>query len=112
MPFALKARVVYLYKCLNDSDTSYIGKTKRHMVTRAKEHFATKESNKSEILKHICHCNDCKRSDLTIKNFVILKQCKDDYSARISEALLIKQFQPKINKQKLKRGDSYLLRVF
>ena len=109
-PFALKARVVYQYTCLSDSDTYYIGKSKRHLVTRAKEHVNPKESNQSEVKKHIFGCDQCKKSKLSLESFSIKKQCKDDYSARISEALMIKKLRPKINNQKL--TDSYLLRVF
>lgn len=112
VPLALKARIVYKYSCLSDSDTFYIGKSKRHLVTRAKEHINPKESNQSEVKNHIFQCDSCKSGKLSVNNFAVLKQCKDDYAARISEALLIKQFQPKINKQKLSKGQSYLLRVF
>ena len=69
-----------------------------------------KESNQSEVKKHIFGCDECKKSNLSVENFSIKKQCRDDYSARISEALMIKQLQPKINNQKL--TDSYLLGVF
>ena len=116
VPFALKARVVYKFSCLSDSDTSYIGKSKRHLVIRAREHINPKESNQSEIKNHIFDCNTCKThclsGNLSVKNFTILKQCRDDYAARISEALLIKQLEPKLNRQKFTKGQSYLLRVF
>ena len=111
-PHALKARVVYKYECLSDSGTYYIGKTKRHLVTRAKEHTTPKESNISEIKNHIFGCDDCKNGELSENQFQVIKQCKNDYSARIYEALLIKKFRPKINKQKYSKGESYLLRVF
>ena len=100
-PHALKARVVYKFTCLSDSDTYYIGKTKRHLATRAMEHVNQKESNQSE----------CKNGDLSVENFTAVKQCKNDYSAKISEALVIKKLRPKINKQKMTK-DTYLLRVF
>ena len=111
-PFALKARLVYKFTCLRDSDTYYIGKTKRHLVTRVKEHVTPKVSPKSEIKNHIFECNSCKNAQLSTSNFRILKQCKNDYSARISEALLLKKFHPKLNTQKYTKGESYLLKVF
>ena len=89
-PFALKANVVYKFTCLSDSDTYYIGKTKRHMVTRAKEHVTPKESTQSEIKNHILKCNQCKNSNLSVDSFSIKKQCRNDYSAGISEAVLLK----------------------
>ena len=111
-PFILKARVLYKFPCLNDSDTAYIGKTKRHIVTRAKEHVTPKESNKSEVKNHIFECNTCKNSQLSVENFSIMKQCKSDYTCKIAEALFIKKFRPRLNKQKLTKGQAYLLRVF
>ena len=110
-PHALKARVVYKFTCLSDSDTYYIGKTKRHLATRAMEHVNQKESNQSEVKKHIFGCDVCKNGDLSVENFTAVKQCKNDYSAKISEALVIKKLRPKINKQKMTK-DTYLLRVF
>lgn len=112
VPFSLKARVVYKFSCLSDSDTSYIGQTKRHLVTRAKEHITPKESNQSEIKNHIFGCDKCKNGNLNVNNFRVLKQCKDEYATRISEALLLKKFSPKLNIQKYLKGQSYLLRVF
>ena len=112
-PHALKARIVYKYECLSVSGTYYIGKTKRHLVTRAKEHTTPKESNISEIKNHIFGCDNCKNGDLSEDQFQVMKQCRNDYSARIYEALYIKKFRPKINKQKYaSKGESYLLRVF
>ena len=37
-PKLLKANVVYKFDCLCDINISYIGKTKRHLATRIKEH--------------------------------------------------------------------------
>ena len=111
-PHCLKARIVYKFECLSDSDTYYIGKTKRHLVTRASEHTNPKESNSSEIKNHIFRCDCCKNGDLSVDQFKVLKQCKNDYSARIYEALAIKKLRPKINKQKFSKGESYLLRIF
>ena len=107
----MKARVVYKFTCLSDSDTYYIGKTKGHLATRAMEHITPEVSTQSEVQKHIFGCGECKNGDLSVDNFKAVKQCRDDYSTRISEALVIKKFRPKINKQKMTK-DTYLLRVF
>ena len=111
-PLDLMACVVYKYSCLKDSDTSYIGKTKRHIATRAMEHITPKESVKSEVKTHIFGCSTCKNSQLSLENFSILKQCKSDYTSKITEALFIKKFRPQLNKQLFNKGQSYLLRVF
>ena len=60
-PLALKARVVYKFSCLSDSDTYYIGKTKRHLVSRAKEHVNPKETNQPEVKNHILNVNPVKK---------------------------------------------------
>ena len=111
-PHALKANIVYKFECLSVSDTYYIGKTKRHLVTRAIEHTTPKESLKSEVKNHIFGCNECKNGSLSVDQFKVMKQCRNDYSTRIQEAIYIKKFRPKINKQKYSKGESYLLRVF
>ena len=111
-PFPLKACVIYKFPCLSDSDIAYIGKTKRHIATRAKEHITPKESTKSEVKNHIFECNTCKNSTLSVENFSILKQCKNDYTCKITEALFIKKFRPRLNKQMFNKGQSYFLRVF
>ena len=111
-PHGLKARIVYKFECLSDSDTYYIGKSKRHLVTRASEHTNPKESNSSEIKNHIFECEGCKNGNLSVDQFKVIKQCKNDYSAKIYEALSIKKYRPKINKQKFSKGESYLLRIF
>jgi hypothetical protein len=113
-PFALKACVVYKFQCLNDADNTYIGESKRHIVTRANDHLNPK-GKITEIKSHIFACDTCKTSrksgQLTVENFSILKQCKNEYKTRIAEALLIKKLRPRLNKQQLK-GTSYFLRLF
>ena len=83
-PFALKARVVYKFQCLNDSDTTYIGKTERHIVTRAKEHLTPKGSNQSAVTSHIFGCEACKKGHLSVANFSMVKQCRNDYRCKIN----------------------------
>ena len=39
-PLALQANVVYLLGSSSDKNQTYIGKTKRHLATRAREHFS------------------------------------------------------------------------
>ena len=111
-PFALKARVVYKFKCLSDSDNTYIGKTERHITTRAKEHLYHKGSNPSAVTTHIAGCEACKTGQLSVVNFSIVKQCRNDYRCKITESLIIKNENPALNKQRHNKGQSYLLRVF
>ena len=39
-PLALQAYVVYLFEGSCDNNQTYFGKTKRHLVTRVREHFS------------------------------------------------------------------------
>ena len=112
VPSAMKANVVYKFSCLCDTGSYYIGQTKRHLAIRAKDHLTPKANSNSEIQKHIFNCNVCKVASLSADHFSILKQCRDEYGTRISEALLIQKLAPKLNKQQFRKGESYLLRVF
>ena len=112
VPPAMKANVVYKFSCLCDTGLYYIGQTKRHLVVRAGNHLTPKQSSNSEVQKHIFDCSTCKKANLSVNNFSILKQCSNEYTTRITEALLIKKLAPKLNKQKFSKGESYLLRVF
>ena len=59
-PFAYTSNVVYKFSCLRDSDRSYIGQTKRHLVTRVGEHVELRKVDpKSEIKTHIYNCAAC-----------------------------------------------------
>ena len=65
-PLALQANVVYPFEGSCDKNQTYIGKTKRHLATRVREHF----SGYSAIFQHISSCSTCNHS--TIENFHIL----------------------------------------
>ena len=67
----------------------------------------------SEIKTHIFdNCPICSKRFLSVDNFKILKKCKTRYETIIHEALSIKKLRPKLNKQLMKGGVSYLLKVF
>ena len=51
-PLALRSGVVYQFKSLCDADWSYIGKTKRHLSTRVKEHLSGR-SAEWRIMSHV-----------------------------------------------------------
>ena len=112
-PFPYSSNVVYKFSCLRDADCSYIGQTKRHLVTRVNEHLSLQRPQpQSEIKSHIYRCNACQQVKLDSSNFEILKHCQNNYNTRIAEALVIKQCRPKLNKQLMTKGTSYLLKVF
>ena len=112
-PSALVSNVVYKFTCLRDAEKFYIGKTTRHLVTRAGEHFDFKKfDSRSAINQHIGECDACSVRQLTFKDLTILKKCRTDFEAKIHEAFLIKKLKPSLNVQLHNSGASYLLNVF
>ena len=93
---------------------TYIGKSTRHVITRAKEHLNLGSSVKSKIKDHIIECNLCNKKDMDslIHRFSVIKKCSSDYDCKIHEALIIKKHQPKLNKQLYENGSSFLLQLF
>ena len=87
---------------------SYIGKTKRHLAIRAREHF----SRPSAIHSHLINSNhNCKQS-FEINKFRILNTGRNDFELYIKEALYIKYRKPYLNKQLKYNGASFALKVF
>ena len=113
-PFPYSTNVVYQFNCLRDAGRSYIGQTKRHLLTRVNEHLSLDKprGHKSEVKSHIYKCTSCHKQFLSIQNFKVLRKCKTSYETRIHEALKIKKLRPKLNKQLMRNGVSYLLKVF
>ena len=81
-------------------------KTKRHLATRAREHF----SGNSAIFEHMSSCSTCNHS--TIENFHILSHGNNDFDIKVKEALYIKKQKPLLNKHLYQHGASFLLNVF
>ena len=105
-PLGLQAKVVYKFQGSCDKSVSYIGKTKRHLAIRAREH----RNSSSAIRDHFRNCELCRESGLTA--FSILSKGRSDFEIRIKEALCIKQFKPILNKQLSNCGSEYFLNVF
>jgi hypothetical protein len=112
-PTPLVSNVVYRFTCLHDAGETYIGKTKRHLITRVEEHLAfNKPEIKSSIKEHVINCDTCQSCKLGIHNFEILKICKNDFEAQIHEALLVRKVKPSLNVQLFASGASYLLQIY
>ena len=111
-PLRLCSNVVYCYPCPCDTDLTYLGMSSRHLVTRAKEHLDLNQSRKSAIKDHILDCVECSNSSHSLASFKILPNCKYEYDTKVYEALLIKKFKPKLNRQLYANGCSFLLKVF
>ena len=55
-------------------------------ITPAKESEIRRNIFKSEVQRHITNCGNCKGASLSVDNFKVMKQCRDDYSAKVNEA--------------------------
>ena len=106
-PKLLKANVVYKFDCLCDINISYIGKTKRHLATRIKEH----RSEKSAIGQHLQTCHTCDHN-FNENQFKILSTGNSGFDCKIREALLIKSQKPTLNQQLFQNGSTFILCVF
>ena len=105
-PSPLQSMIVYQYSCSNDSSTTYIGKTRRHLISRMKEH-TTVSNNPSAIFNHIATCNCA----VSFDNFKILYSCSNDYDLSICEALHIRDFKPTLNRSLTGQGQSLYLKL-
>ena len=105
-PLVLQSNVIDLFEGSSDKNQTYIGKTKRNLATRVREHF----SGNSAIYKHISSCNTCNNS--TIENFHILSHGSNDFDNKVKEALYTKKQKNILNKHLHQHGASLLLNVF
>jgi hypothetical protein len=107
-PLPLMANVVYKFNCLCDTNTTYIGKTMRHLATRVKEHKTTP----SAIKEHLTTCMICSSQYSCSNNFSIIATGKNDFETTIKESLHIRYQQPSLNKQLSTQGNSFILNIF
>ena len=107
-PLSLVANVVYKFNCLRDANVSYIGKTKRHLATRVREHRNTA----SAVSEHLNECSACKLGYSVRDSFKILDRGKSDFEITIKEALQIRNNRPTLNKKLMTQGTSFLLKIF
>ena len=107
-PKELLARVVYGFTCPRDSEIRYIGYTNRNLIERVREHLR----GGTAVSDHISECDDCRSKGVTAGNFIILKQCRKRFDTSIYEALLIKRHNPVLNRQLVKPGKTYKLKIF
>ena len=111
-PYQLLSNVVYKFTCQQDAETTYIGKTKRHLIIRGMEHMALSNVySNTEVKSHLKTCNDC-YLNMSIDNFKIIKKCSNNFTTIIHEALLIRKLSPSLNKQIFTNGQLYTLKIF
>ena len=87
---------------LDESKHVYVGKTKRHFLTRIKEHETTQTAVR-------LHCDTC--PCFSHENFSVLRTCKSDYEATIVEALYINELKPSLNGTIVNSGASTFLKL-
>ena len=107
-PKEISAKVVYMFSCRGDSSVNYIGYTNRTLSERVKEHL----SGGTAVSDHISNCSACNGNKISIADFQILRSCRTKFDSAIHEAILIKRLNPKLNKQLIKPGYSFTLKVF
>ena len=98
-PNNLLSNVVYKFTCQNDSGITYIGETKRHLITRVGEHLSlSKVYQNSEVESHAHNCPNCVLN-ASFDSFSIVKKCFNNFDASIHEALLARRRNPALNRQ-------------
>ena len=105
VPKSLRSSVVYKFSCSVDQSVTYIGKTKRHLVTRVKEHFICHQSS---IFSHRLGCN----CTCNIANFSIIDFAHSPLELSIKESLHIKSVNPSLNVALPNNGCSSFLTLF
>ena len=107
-PKQVSAKVVYMFSCRGDSTVNYIGHTNRALRERVKEHL----DGGTAVSDHISNCSACNSNNISIDDFKILRSCRTKFDTTIYEAMMIKKLNPKLNRQLIKPGYSFTLKVF
>ena len=106
VPRYMQSGVVYKFTCSRDVNTTYIGKTSRHLFARIAEHSNPKR--KSAVVDHRLTCSCAGK----IEDFHVIKSCRNEFELSIVEALLIKKYNPSLNQTISNNGRSIFLKLF
>ena len=96
LPNALRSFAAYKFTCPG-CQSCYIGETRRHLVTRIKEHLIT--DKKSYIMEHLLDNKTCK-SLCDEDCFQVIDCASSPFRLKVKEALHINWLKPDLNKQK------------
>ena len=107
VPQAIRSGVIYNFSCLVDPSLCYVGRTKRHLCSRVREH--RDPTKNSAISNHLLDCINC---TCNLQNFTILRSTSNFSELPIYEALLIKKLRPQLNRNLLNNGASFYLNLF
>ena len=95
LPIARKSLVVYKFTCPG-CQSCYIGETKRHLLTRIKDHLQT--DTKSHILHHLNENPNCR--DLSDdSSFILIDHPSSSFKLKLKEALHITWLKPVLNRR-------------
>ena len=89
------------------ANSTYIGKTIQHLITRVREHT----TSPSAIKEHLSSCTTCK-DNYSCNSFKVIDSANSDFEVSIKEALYIKHKNPNLNKQLSTQGMSFMLKIF
>ena len=115
----MKYNVVYGYKCSKDKIIQYNWFISSQLIEKVKEHLR----RKTAVSDHIINCNKCINETMTgilkwwlfsltyIRQNGILKECRNIFETWISEAILVICFNPNLNEQFIKLGNTHTLRI-
>ena len=100
IPTLHRSSVVYNYKC-SSCNAAYIGKTMRHLLTRADEHHGI-SSHTGKTLQTQLHSsirNHCQQTShpFSYDNFNIISSARSDFELSIKESLWIHNNRPNLN---------------
>ena len=90
--------VMCKFSCLCDTAISYIGYTTRHLITRAHKHLNLNSNAKTVVKHHINSYLNCPKRIYSVSNFKVIKKCNTGFKAKIQEVLIIKKFNPTLNR--------------
>ena len=88
-------------------NSTYIGKTIRHLATRVREHT----TSPSAIKEHLSSYTTCK-DNYSCNSFKVIDSANSGFEVSIKEALYIKHKNPNLNKQLSTQGMSFMLKIF
>ena len=104
----IRSKIVYRYQCPGDQEVQYIGYTKRSLRERVLEH----RREALAIRDHASTCLHCKNRGISIDDFEVIKRCRTKTEAMVNEAFMIKKYNPRLNRQLVKPGQTHTLRIF
>jgi len=105
IPKRLKSYVVYGIHC-TDCKACYVGKTKRHLITRFKEHNDVRKP--SAVTDHVMENSH----NVTFDDVTIICQGRSDHELLIKETLTVKRMKPTMSRHFLWSFSSVKLRNF